>query len=107
MKILYLLPFLGLLACATQKPAESHVNFKDCAQLYYHILEIKIGDSVDLYGVMTPKQHQQALESLDTEYRQRNTTDNFLRYCYQHMSPQQVSCSMSSVTMDGIDNCKF
>ena len=103
----YLLPLLALLGCSGQKSVQPHTSFKDCGHLYHHILEIKVGDSIDPYFVMTPGQRQEAIELLDKEYRHRNTTENFLRYCYQHMTPQQVSCSMSSSSTDDLNNCRL
>jgi hypothetical protein len=107
MKMLYLLPLLGLLACGPHKPAtQAHLAMQDCDNLYQHILELQI-NRVDFGYTLSPDDRQEALRLLDQEYQQRGTTDRFYRYCSTYLTTEQFKCAETSRSFEEIDNCKI
>lgn len=112
MKALYLVPLLGLLACAGKPSAAAkspaHASVGDCNQVYRHILTLKEDEiTTDENRHYTAEQHQWGVHLLDQEYLNNGTTGAFFQFCLAKMTPDQIRCSLRSDTLVGINACRL
>lgn len=107
--LVFLVAPLLLVACAhkaSPPKTPALASSTSCEKVYGRMLYISMRNNLDPDGNYSKSEQEAAVTLLDSEYRERGTTQKFYAYCTNKLSEDQASCMMDATGLEGMALCE-
>jgi hypothetical protein len=101
---------LMVTGCAPAKAPP--VSMQSCDKVYGHVLDLtaqSVMEQIQINLLFDKRSEEtiwtQLMSQIDAVYQKRGSTKQFYAFCTQHMTEQQVTCSVAAKTLDDVNVC--
>lgn len=89
-----------------QTPKNDAVPIEMCVDMYAHILDLVVTESVDQGHNLSQSERRIAMDILDEDFTKRGTRDRFMLYCTTKMTEEHVGCMLVAGSTNKMNACR-